>query len=180
MKTIREHLKDRHMNIELYNSVWICEEERTATFGLYNLSGVLVGYQQYRPDITAKHDKVPRNQRYYSYVSSEGVSKALAVFGLETVDMMNDDVIVVTEGIFDICRVHNLGLPGVAVLCNNPEHLKEWLALLPMKKVVIIDNDENKAGNKLTRYGDTVIIPSTGDLGDQTDEDVRQLLRKYL
>lgn len=44
-----EHLKQRSLNPNLYSGVWLGEEENTVTFGMWNLSGQLVGFQQYRP-----------------------------------------------------------------------------------------------------------------------------------
>jgi hypothetical protein len=37
MKTVTEHLKDRHLNLELHRPM-VDEENRVATFFLYNLT----------------------------------------------------------------------------------------------------------------------------------------------
>jgi hypothetical protein len=43
---IKTHLKQRHLDLELHRPI-LDEELNIATFLLYNLSGQLVGYQQY-------------------------------------------------------------------------------------------------------------------------------------
>jgi len=45
---IKTHLKHRHLDLELHRPI-LDEELNIATFLLYNLSGQLVGYQQYNP-----------------------------------------------------------------------------------------------------------------------------------
>jgi hypothetical protein len=46
---IKTHLKQRHLDLELHRPI-LDEELNIATFLLYNLSGQLVGYQQYQPE----------------------------------------------------------------------------------------------------------------------------------
>ena len=46
---LTEHLKSRHLDMTLHHPV-LDEGTRTVTFFLYNLSGQLVGFQQYKPD----------------------------------------------------------------------------------------------------------------------------------
>ena len=64
MKSVAQHLKDRHLNLELHRPM-VDEVERVATFYLWNLSGQLTGYQQYRPE----GEKKPQNKqgKYFTY-----------------------------------------------------------------------------------------------------------------
>ena len=48
MMAIRDHLVERYLNPNDYNVV-IDDEKQIATFMLWDLSGRLVGYQQYNP-----------------------------------------------------------------------------------------------------------------------------------
>jgi hypothetical protein len=167
------HLTSRHLNTELY-SVIVNEDDDVATFLLFNLSGQVVGYQQYRPGATKEKRNDPRNGRYFTYITPD----TLGVWGLETF-LFKRDVLFVTEGIFDACRLHNLGLPAVAVLSNNPRGLHSWLHSLARTVVAVADND--KAGLALMKFGDKALVCDTGkDLGDMTDEEVKELLQNYL
>lgn len=177
MDTISEHLKSRHLDVSRY-SISVSEEERTATFLLHNLSGRLIGFQQYRPDTKDKHLQDPSMQRYWTIVSHQDKGKDLAVFGLETIDVMHDKVIFLVEGVFDACRLHNLGLPCLAVLCNDPKHLANWLYTIPAFKIGIIDFD--KAGKKLSNVCDYVIMPTHKDLGEMTEAEIKELLGEWL
>lgn len=167
------HLHSRHLNTSLYN-MHVDSEENVVTFFLFNLSGQVVGYQQYRPGASKEQNNDPRNGRYYTYVTPN----TLGVWGLETF-LYKTDVLFVTEGVFDACRLHNLGLPAVAVLSNNPKGLANWLWSLARWVVVVADND--KAGLTLTKYGNDVLVcDSEKDLGDVSDAEVKLMLSKYL
>ena len=50
MNEMLQHLKDRHLDINRYEGLYINEEQKLCTFLLYNLSGQIVGFQQYRKD----------------------------------------------------------------------------------------------------------------------------------
>lgn len=167
------HLHSRHLNPALYR-VSVDEAEAVATFLLFNLSGQVVGYQQYRPGAPKTMSNDPRNGRYFTYVTKN----MLGVWGLETYNFRND-YLFVTEGVFDACRLHNLGLPAVAVLSNNPKGLANFLFTVPRRVVVVADNDP--AGKMLMEYGDEVLVCDAGkDLGDMTDGEVQSLLTRYL
>ena len=89
---------------------------------------------------------------------------------------MTDKYLFITEGIFDIARAHEVGYPGVAVLCNDPNpQLGYWLKTLPQTKIVIYDND--KAGEKLIKLGDYAFSVDTGkDLNDLTPQEAKHFL----
>lgn len=167
---VRQHLEDRSLNTELYNCSW---DDETASFLLFNLSGQVVGYQQYRPHAPKSFPNNPKLGRYYTYAKNK-----TAVWGLETFYFRND-VLFLTEGIFDACKLHNLGLPAIAVLSNDPKSLKSWLFALPRTVVAVCDNDA--AGKKLAKLGQLVVVPPDGkDLGDMTNLQVKQLVERFL
>jgi hypothetical protein len=173
---IESHLKGRGIDPSK-TRVIISEDEGDVYFFLYNLSGQVVGYQKYNPsyDKKGQKDSNDRRTKYYNWVTEEGRDRMIAVWGLESYDF-KDKYLFITEGIFDIARVHQAGYPGVAVLCNDPSsQLRNWLATLPQIKIVIYDND--KAGKKLISLGDHSYSVETGkDLNDLSREDAKVFL----
>lgn len=175
---IIQHLKGRGIDPDK-TKVIIDEEEGDVFFFLYNLSGQVVGYQKYNP----KYPKTgqgklsdPRLTKYFNWVTEEGShGRKIAVYGLESYEW-TDKFIFITEGVFDIARVHEAGYPGIAVLCNDPtESLNTWLKTLPQKKIVIYDND--KAGRKLIKLGDySYSVESGKDLNDLSTEEAKLFL----
>jgi len=158
MRTIEQmdrHLRCRHLIPERYRAVWLAEG--MATFGLWNLSGQLVGFQEYRPDkgkvrshdVSRAHVRFnPHDQRYFTKITPG----AVAVWGLETYVYGRE--LFVTEGIFDAARLHRLNLPAVAVLTRAPEHLRSWFKGLGCPLTTVIDGDG--PGESLAAFGDLV------------------------
>lgn len=169
-----EELKNRHLNLELYNSVVVDEENELTYFLMYNLSGQLLGFTKYNPNGDKKVRNNPKEGKYYTICTKD----TLAVWGVETL-YFRKDILCVTEGIFDACRLHNLGLPAVATMSNNPKHIKSWLHSLNRKIVAFCDGDS--AGRYLAKYGDeAVFLPEGRDLGDLSNDEVTELASKYL
>jgi len=185
---IEKHLKDRgidlrktHLIIDNYNNY--------AVFLLYNLSGKLIGYQNYNPNgkksINYSKSKLKDMSteemfslmKYFTYVSEMDKTHQIAVWGLETLEITSK-YLFITEGIFDIIKIHNQGFAGIAVLGNDPIKLKGWLSLLPQKKIVIYDND--KAGKELRKLGNwSYTVPKPyKDLGEMSDDEVYKFLVK--
>ena len=184
MKSIEEHLKDRHMDTDLH-TVWISEEERAATFPLWNLTGQMVGYQTYRPDAT-KDKRNDEKGRYYSYVSGkvQGRKKdrTIAVWGLES--WYRPGPLFVFEGIFDAARVTNLGGSAVGLLSNDPHaNVRLWLRLVGKVRKTVSVCDDDLAGRKLAKACQYSHFVDTGvpgdDLGSAPESYVRKLLEKY-
>ena len=174
---LKQHLRSRGIDPDK-TRVIIDEEDGDTFFFLYNLSGQMVGYQKYNP----KYPKTgqnnldnPRLAKYFTWVGDEPYGKKIAVYGLESLEW-TDEYLFITEGVFDIARVHEAGYPGIAVLCNDPsESLKSWVRTLPQKKIVIYDND--KAGRKLMSLGDySYTIESAKDLNDLSTEEAKIFL----
>ncbi len=172
MQTIHEHLLSRHCNLSLHNPA-IDEQDRVATFYLYNLSGQIVGYQHYRPDASKERHNHPKEGRYFTLRKQPTV----AVFGVESLHL-TPNLLFVTEGIFDACRLTEKGVSAIAVLSNDPsQDVANWLSMLPKTTVAVCDND--KAGRRLAKFCQYAEYTNDHDLGDSSEEFVNTLIAKY-
>lgn len=171
--TVLQHLKDRHLNLKLHRP-FVCENEGTATFMLYSLSGKLVGYQQYRPGADKKPYNHPKESKYYTYRKQP----THAPWGVESL-FLSSGVVFLTEGLFDSARMTYHNRSSLASLCNNPpKDFKNFLQCLGRPVVAVCDADS--AGRKLAYFGDYVeVVPEGKDLGDAPDDYVHYLLNKY-
>lgn len=174
------HLKERGIDPDK-TKVLIDEESGNSYFFLYNLSGQIIGYQKYNPNLQKKSNPTdPKMAKYFTWVSDEGLGKYLAAWGLESVDFIKDKYLFITEGIFDAARIQEAGYPAISVLGNDPsKDLLNWLFTLSQKRIVIYDND--KAGRKLKKAGDfSFCVPSGKDANDLTPEEAKVFLNKCL
>ena len=182
MKSLNQHLLDRHCKAAMYNNSLVLDEDnRVVTFLLWNLSGQLVGYQQYRPDCTDKATKNNPEKRYYTFLGEEGdenkARKRLGVFGIEM--LKRGGRVFLTEGIFDACRFHYYGFPALALLSNNPKPLKSFLSMLNRELIAVCDGDDG--GKKLAKYGDIAVhCPKGKDVSDLTNDEFNKIIRKGL
>lgn len=169
-----QHLQSRFVNFDLHRPI-IDATAGVATFLLFNLSGQIVGTQQYRPHApkTARND--PREGRYFTRISKSGT---IAVFGIESLHL-NHNIVFVTEGIFDAVRLTSVGVPALAVLSNNPTpDLKNFLQCLGRKVVVVCDADS--AGRALAKFGDVSVTLGEKDLGEAELSTVDALIAKFV
>lgn len=185
MMSIRQHLIQR-LIITDDPGIFIDEENRVATFFLYNLSGKIVGYQQYRPDADKKKKNDPKEGRYYTYITDEGESapkkakKHIALYGVDTINRVNFSFrkgkpLFIVEGIFDAAALHYHGYPAVAVLQNDPKNLKSFFAALNVPTIALCDGDE--AGNKLAKIADTsYTLPKDRDVASLNEEDSNRFM----
>lgn len=172
MEKVLQHLRERHLDVDLHRPV-IDEVEGVATFFLWNLSGAIVGYQQYRPNASKTVHNDVRLGRYFTRVKQP----TIAVWGVESL-ALTPHVVFVTEGVFDAARLTERGYSAIAVLSNDPKReLRNWLKSLARKIVVVCDNDS--AGRRLAKFGDVVAFTEEKDLGDSSDEFVTTLLEKH-
>jgi hypothetical protein len=171
---LKEHLLSRHLDLELHRPM-LDETEGVATFYLWNLSGQLVGYQQYRPAGEKKPNNNPKEGKYFTYRKQP----TLAVWGVESLHL-TPHVVFVTEGLFDAARLTERGVSALAVFTNNPgKDVMNWLSMLGRKVVVVCDGDN--AGAKLAKYGDVSLCLLGGkDLGDADDETVTFVLQNFV
>lgn len=169
---LKTHLLERHLDLELHRP-WLDTTEGVATFPLWNLSGQMVGYQQYRPGASKKYQNDPKSGRYFTFRKPPTV----AVWGVESLHL-TPNLVFLTEGVFDACRLTQRGFSAVAALSNDPTtDLRNWLSCLNRTVVAVVDND--RAGAKLAKFGDLVLKTGAKDLGDSTDEEVSLLLFNF-
>ena len=168
-----DHLKDRHLDLEVHNPI-LDQENQVVTFYLWNLSGCLVGYQQYRPNASKEAKNNPREGRYFTYRKQP----TLALFGVESLHL-TPHVVFLVEGVFDAARLTELGVSALAVLSNDPTpQLHEFLRCLNRHVVVVADNDV--AGRRLAKFGHEVVFCDDKDLGDSSPEFVNELVTKFV
>lgn len=165
------HLIERGMNPKLYRH-FKCYSTSKVTFLLYNLSGQIVGYQHYRPNILDKGVKNnPKLGRYFTKLPRS----TIGVFGLERLDP-NDRTIYIVEGIFKAAVLHRLGFNALAVLTANPTPLQPWFRALRGRYRLFAIGDGDKAGEELVKIvGDGLCSPV--DLDEMTDAAIRELLQ---
>jgi hypothetical protein len=165
------------MDLDLHRPV-VDEATGTVTLYLWNLSGQLVGYQQYNPygdkKLCGSKVNAKANGKYFTYRKQPTV----AVWGLESL-YQSSGVVYITEGVWDACRLTELGETALATLGNDPPRdYGNWLEMLGRPVVAVCDNDA--AGRKLRKYGNYVETVEGGkDLGESPDEYVRHLVSKY-
>lgn len=170
--TVLQHLHSRYLNTELHTT-WVNEDEGVATFPLWNLSGGMVGYQQYRP---TGDKKLPNNRERGKYFACR--RGRVGVWGLESWGL--SDTLFVTEGVFDASRLTWLGYSAVATLSNDvDDSLKRWLWTVRKSRRVVTVCDNDNAGRRLAKYGHISYVVESGDLGDATDEYVANLVKEY-
>lgn len=174
---LREHLLERHLDPSAY-SVFLDDEEGMATFLLFDLSGRVVGYQQYRPNAPKMLKNDPREGRYYTYVTGKKEERQIALWGFESWDF-SPGLLFLTEGIFDAVRLHNLGLTALATLSNDPKFIRPWL--VSVRRHVVSVCDEGPSGVKLAKFGhESLVCSAAKDLGDMTDSEVREMFARWL
>jgi hypothetical protein len=180
--TVLTHLKNRNCDLSLYPDTYISEIENVITYPLWNLSGQMVGYQQYRPN-APKNDKSlrPSQLRYYTWLSKhDGKNAAITAWGVQLLNQ-NNRYLFLVEGIFDAVKLHNMGLNALALLACNPKPLKSWLWSLGYNIIPVCEGD--KAGRKLAKLSNCGLIkylPDGLDLGDMPQYEVETIFSKYL
>ena len=181
IKNIEQHLKDRGVDPDKIKVI-VDKESNIANFLLYNLSGQLIGYQQYNPNKPKEHYKGEWGKdlvKYYTYVSKEGTGKDtfISVWGLQNIDFDTDKEIWITEGIFDAVKLVNAGLPALAVLTSTPSsQLKQWFRITGKKIIAILDSDD--AGSKLKSTADVAYVTPKPykDLGEMPQKEVNEFV----
>lgn len=172
MTLLQEHLKSRHFDLNLHRAC-LDDDNFVATLYLYTQTGRLAGFQQYRPHAPKNVNNCPRESRYFTYRTPG----TFAVWGMESFHL-SPYTLFVTEGVFDACRLTELGVSAVAVLSNNPPtDFRNWLRSTNRHVVAVCDNDA--AGRKLAKYAHTAVFTEDHDLGDSTEEFVRSLVNRY-
>ena len=173
--TVLENLQQRHLNTQLHTT-WVDEAEGVATFPLWNLSGQMVGYQQYRPSGDKKCFNHPKDGRYFTYRKN----KVIGVWGLESWNL--SPTLFMTEGIFDAARLTALGYSAIATLSNDVDDTTtRWLYMVRASRRIVAICDGDVAGRKLAKYGSIFhVMPEGKDMGEASDSYVTEFLRRYL
>lgn len=171
---VLQHLHYRNYNTDLH-SVLVSQEEGVATFPLWNLSGKMTGYQQYRPLGEKKVFNNPQTGKYYTHRNKDEV----AVWGMESWNMSN--TLFVTEGVFDASALTACGFSALALLSNDQnQQLKSMLKFFRSFRPVVAVCDGDAAGRKLAKAGHIAYYMDEGyDLGDMTLEYVKYLGNRY-
>lgn len=167
--TLVKHLESRGMDTSLYR-FFVGDE--VVTFYLYNPTGKLVGFLQYRPNVAKKAKNDPRSGRYFTYLPRE----VDGLFGLE------QDVggpLFVVEGVFKAAKLHSLNYSAVAVLGASPKRLKSWLRAVSRQRPVYAIGDGDAAGAGLVKIVGAG-VQSPKDLDEMTDDEVTALVKTVL
>lgn len=150
-----KHLTGRFRSfLHLSEDLYLDLEDEILTFPLWNLSGQLKGIQLYN----WKGDKSNFNncaESKYWTVAKSGP----CVWGLEYLDY-NLKYLFVCEGVFDCLSLLPYG-NAVAMLTNDPKHLKQQLSLLPFETVAVCDS--GKAGAKMAKFANHVVTCKEGE-----------------
>lgn len=171
--TILQHLHSRHFDTNVHVA-WTDDVEGVATFPLWNLSGQMVGYQQYRPFGDKKRFNNPKEGKYYTHRKD----KVIGVWGLESWNFSN--TLFLTEGVFDACRLTEKGYSAIAMVANDlDKSTTRWLYSVRAMRYVVAVCDDDSAGRKLAKYGHSFHVCEQHDMGDATDEYVEKFLKGY-
>lgn len=146
-------------------------EKELFTRYIYNLSGQIVGYQAYN----WKADKRPKNDitgRYWTWLSKpDGKTTKVGIMGLE--HLRWGEPLYLVEGQFEQAVAVSYGLNCLAVLTNNPKHLKNWLYSYPGQVTALCQDDA--AGRKLASIADaSVLLPK--DLDELSRDEALNLI----
>lgn len=143
-------------------------------FVMYNLSGKISGYQRYIPNGVKHTNLQSKKSRLPLKYKTSVFPGELCMWGLHTYNK-DSKYLFVVEGVFDAIMLHQLGLPAIATLTNDPKDLKQFFRTIPQKIVCICDNDEG--GKKLAKYGDYSCFTVQKDLNDMSERDVEEFVK---
>lgn len=174
MHNVLNNLTQRRFRLDLH-IVWIDEVEGVATFPMWNLSGQMTGYQQYRHGADKRKSNNPRESRYFTWRKK----LQIGVWGLEAWNQ--SDTLFVTEGVFDAAALTSLGFSAVATLSNDPDpSTLRWFDIVRQSRKVVAFCDNDVAGRKLAKVAHHADTTGEKDLGDTPDELILNLVRKWL
>jgi len=169
MSWVREHVKSRWVDDSRFK-VWYDDSEDLATFPLWNLSGQLVGYQQYRP----KADKRLSNLRYGSRYFTYCVGAKVRLWGMES--WLQSQTLFLTEGVFKSARLSSLGYSSLALLSNDPdESTKRFLSIVMRMRKVVAVGDPGQPGKKLLKFGHVSYQMPRADVDEATEDELNEM-----
>lgn len=168
---IHQHLLDRHFSEEeiIKSALIIDEQESITTFLMYNASGQLTGYQEYRPKASKEKNNIRGESRYWTYMVKGNVS----YWGQHSLDR-DKRVLFLTEGIMDAARLSSNGYQAIATLSNNPKHLRRLIDIWKATNRVIALCDNDKAGRALGKFAHECIVMES-DVNDASEEELSDI-----
>lgn len=170
-----KYLKARRLDVSLYPSITVDSTIKTVTFPLWSLTGRFVGMQAHKPLAGGFQREKPSEARYFTLLPDP--ASRLTAFGVDLLDS-TQKVLFLAEGVFDVSPLHCRGINALAVLSNNPKHLKSWLHSLGYFLVALVEDDA--AGKKLANIAHEAIYLEDGkDPGDMPDVWFDSLVNNY-
>jgi len=171
---IYEHMLSRGF-IPGTPGVYWSEEDETVDFLLWNPHGFLIGYQRYRPGADKK--AVGREARYFTRKTHVNSCSLPTVWGLHTF-LPSTKRLFIVEGIWDAISLHRAGESAIAVLSSGAsQSVHEWLSLLPVERIAILDNDGKSGGLRRLAHRHFVVPDPYKDLNEMRSDDIVNFLK---
>jgi 5S rRNA maturation endonuclease (ribonuclease M5) len=169
------HLRSRNIDFTLHR-VWLDEDTQVASFPLYNLAGMLLGYQQYRPEGSKDINNDPRRGKYFT---RKPTNPEPSYWGAESWYLSN--TLFLVEGLFDAARLTSLGYSALATFTNNPgANFLGFVSLVQKMRPVVVVCDNDAAGIKLAKYGHLhTVLYSGKDVSDADQLELLEMVRRY-
>lgn len=165
-----EHIRSRYFNTDIHE-YWL--GRGVVSFPIWNLSGQLVGFQQYRPNASKKIFNNPYEGKYFTRLREGKVG----VWGLESWRFSNS--LFICEGIFDACKISYLGYSAIAIFSFNVNpSTARWLNILKRTRHTIAICDSDSSGIKMAKYGSQHVVCNYHDIGDAPLSYVQDLCSK--
>jgi len=171
LKELKAHLEMRGLQTD--SVYWVNEEELMVVFPLYDSTGNMIGYHNYRPN----KDKVLNNHPYESRYFTRVTKGWEAFYGYRS--RLYSKTLFVTEGLWDAERVQEAGFSCYTLFSNNPKN-SAMLNLLRKVRPVVALCDGDKAGRSLAKFGhESVVFEENRDANDYTPQELKLMLTKY-
>lgn len=137
---------------------WVNFSTEVVTFPLWNLSGELLGYQEYKWNKPKTRGNHPKDQKYFTYLPKE----TIGLYGLQLLPEGYKGTIYLVEGIWEVIMGWAYNIPCIAMLGSDNKQAMNWVKSLPNKVRPLCQPD--KAGKKLAKFGEPIYLE--GDLDD--------------
>ncbi len=170
--SLTRHLHSRYFDTSLHRA-WVGDAH--VTVPIWNLSGQLVGYQQYNPNASKEAKNDPREGRYFTRLARDRVG----VWGLES--WSNSRTLFLCEGVFDACKVTWLGYSALALFSNEVNATTvSWLRAVRSHRPVVALCDNDAVGLRLAKYAHKHLqMFPWHDVGETPIEIVKDLCQQF-
>lgn len=171
----KDHLKHRGLTDDIY--CWIDYEKELVSFPLFNLTGEFIGYQRY--DHSAPKIR-SNNGRYYTYIGKkyrpDKRTPPIVFWGMEYFKSA-EDILFVTEGVWDAVRVIEAGYPAIAILCNDPNRqFLRWFSMVSSHLITVALLDQGIAGDMLKKSTKVSLDLPVPDFNSFTPVEAKEFL----